>query len=1623
MPRRRKAGSQPASYNLRWHSIADPNTPSVDIMSSPDPLNEPTSISYPSFAPQSTSRRVSRSPQRRISLASPRKQNLLSPRRLLEPGETEGDDDMASASSGTRRKLFKSPVQSPTVRRRADDTITTTVPLRESAEDELTAAVTPSRRRSRARPSNGTPLPTAGVKRRAGSPISRNPRRIRDERFTGGNTEELHFDEKENVQATPATAKRGRPPKNKAVQPSSELGTAKRGRRRRAMAPDELVGITEEAALERSLQDIRRPSETQPPSRRRINGSVPGADAASNADTESMDDDDEPTPKASAQPSTISLPSKNRPLGAAGSRDTERAPEASDHSTVDEHHDFSSQTNDTIAQGEDFSMIFMDSIPSLQNSYIGNSTAHDDDELGEDTHIIINNTLASLRQEVAQTSDPVDITEAIEIPEVPELEDSPEKEVEFIPIIRESARNARLSDSPWWSRKPKKIGSSPTRHQTTLLRSAAKRSGRLFKFDQREEEPTPTKIGKRPTSAHSRESQSKVYEDSFSEIPQNFLDSATPKPINFAATRTEREVDLMEYGLHGEEEEPAEEEPAQHTEEPAEDDVEEHGEEDAEEVADEGLLTAQIQRTAGPSTIRLPTPPSPDIISSPVRDVVEESEDEAHEDIKGHEEFEEREGQEEYEEHAEQEESEHAEQEEFQEHEEHEEDLELELDLELEEEGEEEQLTDREEHHEEMGNNEEEAEVEEFEEHGLQDEEEEEVEQLEEDMEEDEEPQEEEGEHDEHGQIEEYKTHEHEHERRHEHEHDEDEDNGHEHDEHVHDEQEEHEEPLYASHRLGANLFARRQLAHKDYYADEEMRSDPLEQPEQLEPTPEYEAQPVKATPLHQMSSPLQDPQTVPPEPVQYPAIRPVLSSIMRAGRVLQNVTSDPPSPGDREKHLGSPFRSSASKESSQGAKDDRYQLSSRSPPQMFPFGRDQSTINRAPVSPRVTANTEAFSVSISGVRRPLDIGAKELLHRKRPSSRESVASSLGNTPPSGSATNWFEREGPISPLVRGVNSFLQSSRFSSIRHAIPFVQVDGAGEDEDEEEERAEEEGAEEDEEDEEVEEQEQEQEVEAEEEEEEEEEQEEFEEPEQLDEPEELEPELEPEQDYEEQMQEPEPEEDEEEEEEDEDEDDDIDIWEYEARREVPPHQEPQQQPLMPLAQEHGTAPSHSSSWRDANRAPAAAVAAPNNLSKSSRMKQSLSRRAEEKFEGEEHSVISRNQQEQEPATASKSKRFDLSSFFSSPAAIPGLLVEKFMSPKSKNRAEATVQQAEPAKPRQEPPTVPATSIFSRPPQNGIGPRTVRRKDPISSTVRPVPLADEQVAQQSASPGTPPEEPSLPVIAQKQNFTPRPRQSSESFFQPSSSLAAATPPRMQLTHDDIQRWQLETSNASGSSPTSPSALRPLPSKHASPKKSSLRSPLKPHTPGRVVEFTSSVLSPQDQAQVREKRSRANANVSQEDIRATAAVPTHAEPRAGKGSMGRQQQHPPQRLAPKIVKPAGVTKKRSTKKRGGREPPSETVWTRGHWIFLDTLLQMRRQRPFSEEYEPVSRRYLGKVVTSMGESLVLQKWHLECVDAFKSQIGGWDEGELAKRLFALILGEAQRRRNSVGSSPGVIFH
>ncbi|KKF96515.1 hypothetical protein CFO_g1139 [Ceratocystis platani] len=87
-----------------------------------------------------------------------------------------------------------------------------------------------------------------------------------------------------------------------------------------------------------------------------------------------------------------------------------------------------------------------------------------------------------------------------------------------------------------------------------------------------------------------------------------------------------------------------------------------------------------------------------------------------------------------------------------------------------------------------------------------------------------------------------------------------------------------------------------------------------------------------------------------------------------------------------------------------------------------------------------------------------------------------------------------------------------------------------------------------------------------------------------------------------------------------------------------------------------------------------------------------------------------------------------------------------------------------------------------------------------------------------------------------------------------------AHTPPQMQLSCNDISRWREETSKVMEESPKE---MRPLPRpgfphhRALSPSKSCMRSPLKGRTPGRVVEFTSSTLSPLEQQRQRLQRQR----------------------------------------------------------------------------------------------------------------------------------------------------------------------
>jgi hypothetical protein len=1105
--------------------------------------------------------------------------------------------------------------------------------------------------------------------------------------------------------------------------------------------------------------------------------------------------------------------------------------------------------NDTIAQGEDFSMIFMDSIPSLQASFRhSNSGAPpilepEEHELGEETNMIINSTLETLRQEqeAAEEEEEDEAADDVEmdIPEPEEtqaqnegdpesnteiradaqLQSSPRPtEPEFAPIVQppspspepeavsESLPPASDTLSPIrpfsgsLARSPRKF-ISPLRHQ--VLKATARHAGQFDKspVGRVSPEDTAENASQRRNSVSAIADDSNMYEDSFSEIPQEVLEAATPRrPAAFAAM--------------------------QESEEEAEDD-----QEDTEEAAQDDDMLDEVDLVGDVA----PAESIPQIQVEPAEEAFDEPQQSVASNVSI-------------------------------------------------------------------------------------------VSQLEA------------------GRL---PTPD---------------------DTPPHHESEAGDEPDDKSAQASRTSSAHPSPLPNTYEEVETFAYTASHRRTNQVPTLSIE-QPgpaLKVTPLNQLSSPLQEPQSLMPENPQLRSARPTLSPIVRAGRVLQSVTSDPPSPEGRERQLGSPFRSSASKDSRDSRTSRRISMS---PPRPFSFPAPRSSsVGAAPAIDdpfQSTPKPAAQSGFLQALGRSIGSGAG---HR-RTISQESLGSSIRHAPPS-DEMSWVANEGPISPRLRGDNTLqevAQTTLSGISRGPAPATQLDGANE------------------------------------------------------EVEELQ--------------------------EDKDKDDETDIWEFEASRTTPRSARQQpfgRKPPAPILR-RGTIPSPWVKPGTARQVAAAGREASPELHTDSR-EQATPSSAHHGSENEEFSLLAEQRRaEEERAKAhqspSKAGKFDLSSFFSSPAVLPGMLAAKTMSILGSRPApQATVEEPEveespiaartadpmsvaeetvvSSSPSQKTPSItPSQPLYPKVPQKDFQPSPSPRRD-LFSPVRQE--QREQTLEQtgSESPATP-EHVTMPTVAQKQNFTPRPRQASQTFFQASSAQkqppsSARTPPRMQLSHEDIAKWrkQTTTANSNDSPDFRRPLLRPLPHKNASPTKSSLRSPLKPHTPGRVVEFTSSVLSPVEQAQARQH---ARGSILGSSLFSQAPSSQQESQPEDKENHHQQEQSD-----------VSMTDASPVTKQPVPPPLSQTVWTREHWLLLDELLQLRRQGPFHGEYEHSARseKLLGKTVRSQGEAMRLERWHLDCVDAFRMEVGdGWDEAVLAKRLFALMLGEERRARGVEEREARVMFH
>lgn len=352
-------------------------------------------------------------------------------------------------------------------------------------------------------------------------------------------------------------------------------------------------------------------------------------------------------------------------------------------------------------------------------------------------------------------------------------------------------------------------------------------------------------------------------------------------------------------------------------------------------------------------------------------------------------------------------------------------------------------------------------------------------------------------------------------------------------------------------------------------------------------------------------------------------------------------------------------------------------------------------------------------------------------------------------------------------------------------------------------------------------------------------------------------------------------------------------------------------------------------------------------------------------------------------------------------------------------------------------------------------------------------------------------PERGAFPPIPQKRNFTPLSGQSrnTASLFTPSRQ--GSTPAQATRTPSPANDFfeEPDSRNAISSDPTDEPSFERIPprekpsnwDKTLSPTKSCLRSPLKPKTPGRVVEFTSSVLGPEGQARAHVEQQRSlnalgnissggingisgNALIAQRPI-LPAPVPATdgdkennhrrgvsfntlaAAPRFTSNTNTAALPNPGSRPPSKSAhsNPAATTASKSTPALGTHL--STTTWTREHWIRLDELTRLRRNDPLrfqmlhgnSAGGGNKPHPLVGMEVATGRAALVLESWHLEVVRAFRDAVLGesekrkaensdgegeedtpsWNDRALCKRLFALLVGEERRRKGEIVSSYG----
>ena len=543
------------------------------ILSSPDPLND-----SPTFQSPDRTRRTSRVRHSLPLASSPTKQTFeldvgdqISPQKIrvtVEAGHSDTENGYIHYVEGAG-VADTSPSRSRRNRRR-ERTVTTTIPVKglSGSEDEPNDAIIPKRGRGRPRKSMGTPVP-AKKAGRAGTPTRKVGRRRKSigDLVDGDDEEDLDFRIGQGVQVGRGKGRsRSRSIKGTSQKstPAAEYGedrvvsstTSKKGRGRGDDSlPEEVMalGDANEAMPEPENAEADEDGIPQPTHNESNPTSVPSSIRSittlksDDPDTVLARDPARETPQRTGWsspriiestgtsrqalngfPSSSVSPEKNESGGNAAVAhrspeqyrplDDENAGgqyEEEDQDDLDEMPDF-----DTILESEGFSMISVESVPSLR-AHLSSPVNEPDSEIS----ILRNKNLDSVKGSKAAGSDnpfsgiPNGIMKAA----------TPAREPRNMNFL--SIQNSRVDDS--FSSVPSGVLDAATPARKTLVSLQSKRGSQV---DGKSSAIAP-KVLEAAAPARDRSksnllfpNNSQVYEDSFSAIPSAVLDAATPAP-------------------------------------------------------------------------------------------------------------------------------------------------------------------------------------------------------------------------------------------------------------------------------------------------------------------------------------------------------------------------------------------------------------------------------------------------------------------------------------------------------------------------------------------------------------------------------------------------------------------------------------------------------------------------------------------------------------------------------------------------------------------------------------------------------------------------------------------------------------------------------------------------------------------------------------------------------------------------------------------------------------------------------------------------------------------------------------------------------------------------------------